>query len=219
MVATRDTATGAGRRMRFVTPDDERRISAAIVAVEKTTSGEIVAVIAAESDSYSFVPYLWAALAALLVPLPLIFLTWWPIQWIYLLQLLVFGLGVALLWSRSVRALLVPANIKRDRAHARAVEQFLVQNLHTTDGRTGVLIFVSIAERYAEILADNGIHKKVPQATWDAIVAQLTTEIGAGRTADAFVHAVETLGVHLAKHFPPGSHDPNQLPNHLIVLE
>ncbi len=205
--------------MNFVSTDDERRISAAIIKAEKKTSGEIIAVIAAESDSYSFVPYLWAALAALVVPLPLIFLTWWPIQWIYLLQLVVFAGGVALLWARPIRSLLVPAGIKRERAHARAVEQFLVQNLHTTAGRTGVLIFVSVAERYAEILADNGIHSKVPQATWDAVVARLTSEIGAGRAADGFVHAIETVGEHLARHFPPGSRDPNELPNHLIVLE
>ncbi len=218
MVATQNDTSGVRQRTSFVTIEDERRISAAIATAEKKTSGEIVAVIAAESDSYSFVPYLWAALAALLVPLPLIFLTWWPIQWIYLLQLLVFAAGVAVLWSRAMRQLLVPANIKRERAHARAVEQFLVQNLHTTDGRTGVLIFVSLVERYAEILADSGIHQKVPQATWDAIVAKLTSDISAGRTSDGFVHAIETIGGLLVKHFPPGTYDPNKLPNHLIVL-
>ena len=204
--------------MTFVTPGDEKRIAAALIAAERRTSGEIVAVIASESDSYSFVPFLWAALAALVVPLPLIVLTWWPIQWIYVLQLAVFAAGVAVLWSRTIRLALVPAAIKRERAHARAVEQFLVQNLHTTDGRTGVLVFVSVAERYAEVLADSGIHKKVAQGTWDAIVAKLTDEIGHGNTGDAFVHAIEAIGVHLAKHVPPGSHDPNQLPKHLIVL-
>jgi putative membrane protein len=206
-------------RMKFVSKNDEMRISAAIEANERKTSGEIVAIIAAESSSYSYVPYLFAALAALLVPLPLIFLTWWPIQWIYLIQLFVFGAGVTLLWSRPIRLALVPADVKRERAHRRAVEQFLVQNLHTTTGRTGVLIFVSVAERYAEILADHGIHAKVPQGTWDSLVAQLTSEIGADRVGDAFVHTIETIGDLLARHFPPGSQDPNELPNHLIVLD
>ena len=60
--------------------------------------------------------------------------------------------------------MLIPRSMQRTRAHRRAVEQFLVQNLHTTEGRTGVLIFVSVAERYAEILADHGIHAKVRRA-------------------------------------------------------
>ena len=163
-------------------------------------------------------PYLWAALAALLVPVPLVFLTWWPIQWIYLLQLLVFVFIVALLWPRSMRLALVPAAVKRERAHARAVEQFLVQNLHTTSGRTGVLIFVSVAERHAEILADAGIHLKVADGTWQTIVDAMTAKIGAGETADGFVTAIAGVGALLAQHFPPGSHDPHILPNHLIVL-
>ena len=120
---------------------------------------------------------------------------------------------------RAVRMMLVPRTVKHARAHARAVEQFLVQNLHTTAGRTGVLIFVPVAERYAEILADTGIDAKVPKGTRQEIVDELTAEIGAGRPADGFVHAVQRVGKHLAKHFPPGSADPNELPDHLIVLE
>jgi putative membrane protein len=204
--------------MTFMTQAERARVSDAIAQSEKNTSGEIVAVVAADSDSYLFVPFLWAALAALLVPLPLIFYTWWPIQWIYLVQLVLFAVLAIVLMVRPLRYALVPRAMKRARAHARAVDQFLVQNLHTTHGRTGVLIFVSIAERYAEILADAGIHKKVPQATWQAIVDDLTHKIGEGRAADGFIAAIERSGKLLAEHFPPGTRDPNELPNHLIVL-
>ena len=62
----------------------------------------------------------------------------------------------------------------------RAVEQFLVQNLHTTKGRTGVLIYVSFAERYAEVIADDGIYKKVPPETWERVVRELTHHLGRG---------------------------------------
>jgi putative membrane protein len=113
---------------------------------------------------------------------------------------------------------LVPRAVLHERAHARAVEQFLVQNLHTTEGRTGVLIFVSVAERYAEILADAGIHRKVAEGTWQTIVDELTAQIGEGRQTDGFVHAIERVGVYLAEHYPPGSAPANALPNHLIVL-
>ncbi|MEQ1672080.1 MAG: TPM domain-containing protein [Hyphomicrobium sp.] len=200
--------------------DQERtRISNAISAAENKTSGEIVAVVTDASDAYHYVPFLWAALAALIVPWPLIHFTWMKVQWIFLIQLLVFLALIAALWPRRIRTALVPRSIRNAHAHRRAAEQFLVQNLHTTAGRTGVLIFVSVAERHAEILADRGIDAKVPPGTWQEIVDSLTREISLGHPAEGFVQAIERTGQHLSQHFPPGSRDPNELPNHLIVLD
>ncbi len=81
-----------------------------------------------------------------------------------------------------------------------------------------MLIFVSLAEHHAEILADTGIDARVPAGTWQKIVDQLTDDIGHGKPADGFITAINEAGRHLAQHFPPGSHDPNELPDHLIVL-
>jgi putative membrane protein len=204
--------------MVLVSKDDENRIAAAIAVAESKTSGEIVAMITASSASYRFAPVLWAALAALALPWPLIYFTWIQVQYIYLAQIIVFAL-LALLFSwRPLRYALVPSRIKRVRAHRRAIEQFLMQNLHTTDDRTGVLIFVSVAERYAEIVADASIHQKVPEGEWKTIVDALTQRIADGNAADGFVAAIEAVGQRLAQHFPPGALDPNTLPNHLIVL-
>lgn len=205
--------------MGLISEADRTRISAAIETAEQLTSGEIVCVIAGESDSYLYAPYMVAALVALLVPWPLIFFTWWPVQWIYALQLAVFLAMLILLMPRAMRIKLIPKSLQRTRAHRRAVEQFLVQNLHTTESRTGVLIFISVAERYAEILADQGINAKVQPNVWQEIVEQMTSKIGQGRTADGFVDAIAAVGKLLAEHFPPGSADPDELPNHLIVIE
>ena len=205
--------------MPFISEKDRERIGHAIAAAEKRTSGEIVAVLSNESASYLHVSFLWASLIALLVPWPLVYFTWWPVQWIYLTQLGAFLLILLITLPRRVRYALVPASVKRERAHRRAVEQFLVQNLHTTAGRTGVLIYVSVAERFAEIIADTAIDAKVPKGTWQAIVDDLTSEISAGRAGEGFIQAVERSGVLLAEHFPPGTRDPNELPNHLIVID
>lgn len=205
--------------MALFTTQEAQRISDAITQAERMTSGEIVAVVAESSDSYLYVPFLWAALIALLVPWPLIHYTWMQVQYIYVIQLVVFAALVALLWPKSVRTALVPRTLRQSHAKRRATEQFLVQNLHTTAGRTGVLIFVSVAERHAEILADHGIDAKVPAGTWQTIVDGLTRDIGDGRAADGFVGAIQATGEHLARHFPPGALDPNELPDHLIILE
>lgn len=204
--------------MTLVTRGEAERIAAAIAEAERGTSGEIVAVIATESASYLYAPVLWAAAAALIMPWPFIFWTWWPIQTIYALQVATFAVLALVLTQRPFRYRLVPRSVKHTRARRRAREQFLAQNLHTTAGRTGVLIFVSVAERYAELLADAGIDAHVPPGEWQAAVDALTTRIEQGRPGDGFVEAVEAVGRRLAAHFPPGSHDPHELPNHLIVL-
>ncbi len=204
--------------MTLVSQADAKRIADAITAAEAETSGEIVAVIAPESSSYLHAPFLWAALVALAVPWPFVFWTWWPIQHIYVLQVAVFAALVVVLMYRPLRLALVPNSLKRKRAHRRAVEQFLAQNLHTTPGRTGVLIFVSVAERFAEVLADAGIHAKVPEGAWQTIVDDLTDHIGRDQADEGFVRAITAVGDHLARHFPPSSHDSRALANHLIVL-
>ena len=198
---------------------DEHRIAEAITNAERKTSGEIVAVVAAESSTYLYAPFLWASVIGLLVPWPLILWTWWPAAWVYLAQLAAFAVVLAATLPRPVRYWLVPRRVKRARAHRHAIEQFVAQNLHTTAGRTGVLIFISVAERHAEIVADAAIEARVPKGTWQVIVTRLTAAFAAGRPVEGFIAAVEEVGGHLAAHFPPGSCDMNELPDHLIVLD
>ena len=145
------------------TAEDEKRVSAAINAAEQGTAGEIVAVVTRSSSNPGYFALLWAAMVALLVPWPLIYFTWWTMQWVFGLQIIVFLALVALLNSDPCKRWVVPASVAKRWAHQRAVEQFLAQNMHTTASRTGVLIFVSVAERYAEVLADTQIDAKVPR--------------------------------------------------------
>jgi putative membrane protein len=205
--------------MVLVSKADEKRIADAIAEAERSTSGEIVAVIAPSSGSYIYAAFFWPALIALVVPLPFILWTWWPILTIYMIQLVVFaGFTLLLLYMRSLRFALVPRSLKRQVAHRRALEQFLAQNLHTTPGRTGVLIFVSVDERYAEIIADAQIAGHVSKDTWRAIVDDLTAQIGSGDPITGFLNAIRAIAKPLAAHFPPGGHPHDSLPNHLIVL-
>jgi putative membrane protein len=201
------------------TAEDYAVISEAITRAEEKTCGEIVVVVAIGSDGYRSFGVLWAALLALAVPMPLIFATKWPVEIIYLLQLAVFFVCIVLFQWEGLRYALVPRVVKRARAHQRAVEQFLVQNMHTTEGRTGVLIYASFAERFAEVIADEGIYRKVPPSTWEDVVGELTNHLASGSTTEGFIRAIERCGKILAKHFPPGMANKNELPNHLIVLD
>lgn len=197
---------------------DKARVVAAIRKAEISTAGEIFCVVARHSSDYRLMPLAWAATAALFVPLPMIYLTSWSVAAVYLLQLLVF-LGAALALSHPrLRFHIVPRQAKHDRAHAEAMRQFFAQGLDKTQGRTGVLIFASAGERYAEILADAGINEKVTPDVWDEAVKNLVAEIRAGRPADGFVAAIERCGAVLAAHFPPGALQRDELPNRLLEI-
>ena len=205
--------------MKPFTRDEHAVIADTISRAERRTSGEIVVVVARASSGYHFFALMCVAMVALAVPLPLIYFTKWSIEYVYILQLVVFGLGVLIAQWEAFRIAIAPRRLKHTRAHLRAVEQFLAQNLHTTKGRTGVLIYVSDAERYAEVIADDGIYQKVPPEIWDDLIADLTTQIGRGKRVEGLVAAIETCGAILAEHFPPEPLGEDELPNHLIVLD
>src|SRR5919206_399607 len=195
--------------------EDRERIAAAIRAAEARTSGEIVVVLAQRSDDYRFVPLLWAALAGLFVPFPLIWLTRLPALHIQLIALAAFTILALAFSYPAVKLAVVPGALKRHTAHQAAVEQFLARNLHVTTERTGVLIFASLAERYAEVIADEGIASKVAPAVWDEAVAALIAEAKAGHIAEGVLRAVGLVGEVLAVHFPPRADDRDELPDHL----
>ncbi len=205
--------------MQLFTKAERDEIGAAIVAAEQNTSGEIVAVVTAASDNYLYIASLWAAVLALFVPWPLIYMTWLPVQYIFAVQVVIFLIALLILQYLPLRLALVPRSVKNNRAHAHAVEQFLGQNLHTAQGRTGVLIFVSVAEHYAEILTDDEIYNRVPKDVWQKIVDELIAKIRADDPVGGFMSAIKSSGELLSGHFPPGPRDQDELPNHLIVLE
>jgi putative membrane protein len=202
----------------MITASDKVRIADAIRAAEARTSGEIFCVIARHSGDYRLVPIVWGAVVALLAPLPLVALTSLPAALIYLCQLSVFIVVALALSHPTLRFRVVPRRTKHDQAHAEAMRQFFAQGLDKTVHRTGVLIFASSAERYAEIVADVGINQKVAPQVWDQVINNLTAAIKAGRPADGFVAAIEQCGAVLAAHFPPGALQPDELPDKLLEI-
>ncbi len=202
----------------MISQADHARVAEAIRAAEAKTSGEIFCIIARQSSDYRLVPLAWAALIALATPAPLIYLTRWPAALIYLAQLVVFVAAALALSLPAIRFQLVPRRAKRDRAHAEALRQFFAQGLHHTANRTGVLIFASVAERYAEIVADEGINAKVAGEVWDKAIAALIDGIRQGRAADGFIAAIEQCGAVLADHFPPVGLAADELPNKLVEI-
>jgi putative membrane protein len=207
-----------------MTEEDHARIAEAIRTAEATTSGEIYCVVAQRSDGYFFSAAMVFTVSILVISLAVAFLmeTWWLTMRLPVFvsaQLLALAAALALVYAwPGLRIRLAPRRWQYVRAHDNALKQFLARNVHLTAERTGVLIFVSLAERYAEIVADAGIDAKVPQDLWDSIVAGLIEDARNGRLADGFVTAIADVGALLAEHFPVGPDDVNELDDHLVEI-
>ncbi len=197
---------------------DRDAIAEAIRRAEARTAGEIVVVVERAASRYRTVPVVLALGLALLVPWPLIGLTMVSAPRIFLIQLLAaIALLAGLLWiARGGR--LVPGFVKRKRAHQAALREFTARGLARTRDRTGVLLYVALQERYAEILADSGIDERVEPERWQAVIEPLVTAAGEDRLVEGVIAAVEAVGGILGQHIPPRPGDSDELPNKVVLL-
>lgn len=228
-----------GRRKAIhLTEADHKRISAAVSAAEGTSAGEIVTIIAERSDDYLDVALAWSAFVALtaltvLAVFPDFYLGLydrllgdWGSEWTHR-GILAFAATVAILkfigmmvlqmWA-PLRYWLVPKPVRAMRVRERAVTLFKVGAERRTTGRTGVLIYLSLREHRAEIVADAAIASKVSAEVWGAAMAAMLGPIREGRVADGMIAAIEQVGAVIAEHFPRASDDSNELPDRLIEV-
>jgi putative membrane protein len=201
-----------------ISEQDQERISAAISAAEAKTSGEIVCVLAQTSSDTTALPILLAAVVAVVLPWLLVTFTEFSVHRILLLQTIVFFALTVLLCPPRVRVALLPRALRRAAAHRAAAEQFLIRGIARKKDRSGILIFVSLAERYARIVADEGIVARVPQSEWQGAVDLLVAHMRAGRIADGFIAAIEACGVVLMTHFPRTKMSRDELPDRIYLI-
>ncbi|BBD98746.1 hypothetical protein SAMIE_1022470 [Sphingobium amiense] len=221
-----------------LTPADRDLVTAAVTAAEADTSGEIVTIVARRSDSYHDVGLSWAAAAvfialALMAAFPahlrallsMLMLDWeheladWKLL-TGLLGLLILKFLVVryLLAIMPLRMLVTPRATKARRVRRRAILLFRTAAEARTHGRTGVLLYLSLDEHRAELVADSAINTKVAPEVWGDAMAALVAAIRDGRPGEGMADAVRQIGVVLAEHFPREADDINELPDRLIEL-
>lgn len=221
-----------------VSPEDHARISAAVAQAERQSSGEIVTILAERSDGYTDVQLAWSAAAALLALCALIIapdffldlydrlLADWGHEWtpraiVSLaagIAALKFGAVFLLQLWKPLKFLLVPPPVKTARVHERAVRAFRIGAERRTAGRTGILIYLSMREHRAEIVADEAIATKVAPEVWGDAMNAMLAHVSEGRIADGICAAVDQVGAILAPHFPRASDDTDELPDRLIEV-
>ena len=204
--------------MALLTQQEQQQVADAVTRAEQRTDAEIVTVLAPRTDDYSYIPLLWASLIALLVPaLVHFFIGGVEIYDLLMLQWGTFVLLSLIFRLPAITTRLIPPRVRHWRAGNLARRQFLEQKLHHTEGGTGVLIFVSEAERYVEIMVDEGISRHLENGAWDTIVSDFIRRISLGQTAEGFIACIDASAQLLAQHVPR-TQSRNQLPNRLVML-
>ncbi len=221
-----------------MTEADHAIVTDAVGKAEAETDAEIVTIVARRSDAYHDVGLHWAILCAFLVlgfaaAFPTLYeglVIWLMGGWVHelpLQTLLLVLLGHMLLKFLAVRYLLAirplrmmftPRATKARRVRRRAVALFRTAAEARTARLTGVLIYLSLDEHRAEIVADEAIASRVPPEVWGDAMAALIDEAKEGRIAQGMALAVEKAGIVLAEHCPKSAHNPNELPDRLIEL-
>jgi putative membrane protein len=207
-------------------------VTAAVAAAEARSDGEIVTVVSEASDAYHDVALHYAVAAMLAV-------TAVGAMWPHLLAsdggwgggdrgrellLLLIAQAVAFLlvrfalaW-RPLRLLLTPKATLSRRVRRRAVQYFRLAAENRTEGREAVLLYLSVAEHRAELIADSAVHAAVAPERWGAAMAALVDAVRDGRAGDGMVAATSEIGAILAEHFPKTASNPNEIPDRVIEL-
>jgi putative membrane protein len=217
---------------------DHALVTEAVAKAERSSDGEIVTIVAPRSDAYHDVGLHYAVLAMLLVPtagalipqgwidrlLGLVFGWNASLNFRLLMLLLVVAMAAVFLVVRfafawmPLRMALTPAGTTTRRVRRRAVELFRAGTEKRTKGRTGILLYLSLLEHRAEIVADEAIHGRVEPDEWGEAMAALIDGVKAGRPGEGMALAVDRIGEVLARILPPTLDNPNELPDRLIEL-
>ena len=210
---------------RFLTDEEKNKIDAAVKAAETKTSGEIVCLVESASYRYPMANVIGATVIALplaLILTPLIGGWLWIGPYNMWLFLGLFGLafmGTYMVVDHSTplkRAFVSKREIEEEVEEA-AITSFFRHGLYRTKNANGILLFISVFEHKVWVLADHGIHTRVPAGQWDAIVDRVIAGIRNQRAAAAICEAVETIGAILSQHFPVDSDDVNELKNIIVT--
>ena len=187
----------------FFSSEDAERIRAAVQEAEKTTSGEIVPYIVAESDPYpeaflrggSLLGAAVLGVSALLHDTVALF-TFVTITQAVLVGFAGFALGALLVrLIPTLKRVLVDEGTMQRRVAARAAVAFVEEEVFATRDRSGIMVFVSLLEHKVLVLGDAGINARVEQSSWTDIVGMVVQGIRSNEATEGLVKAIRACGV------------------------
>ena len=217
--------------MQRLSQQDRDAVTAAVAKAEQESDGEIVTIVALRSDAYHDVALHYAVLAMLIVPAKLALL---PKAWIdraatlllgwngefdrralivlFVLLTLAFLIVRLILAYMPLRMALTSGRTRTRRVHRRAVSTSAPAARAERGAATGILIYLSLLERRAEIVADKAIADQVEPEIWGEAMAILVDGVKAGEPGQGMANAVEKVGEVLKRILPPKPTNPDSCP-------
>jgi putative membrane protein len=185
------------------TLQEHNRIDAAIAEIGRSTAANLCVVVTRVSDRYSLYPVAWAAIGAILLGALASLLRPETASRTTIAIQLWFMIAMTLLleWL-PLRLSIVPKRVKHAHAWQLAHREFNAHAMANPNQRHRILLFVSLGERYVEIVADHETHALAPAGTWDKIVVEFLANVKAGRVADGVLAAIAAFGAILKEHHP-----------------
>jgi putative membrane protein len=205
--------------MSFLSPADKEALTAAVASVEERSSAEMVVVVRPQSGSYSHADLLAGAAAGL-------FTLWFQLfsPWEFSLLSILLGplaLGGGLGWlvsySPGARRRLTREATRRAAVRTWARATFVERGVDRTQGRTGILLYVSLLERWAEVVADRGVEAAVPRPEWEDKVAALQGAVRKGEAGRVTAAHLRGLGTVLAAVLPRAEDDVDELADEVVA--
>lgn len=106
----------------------------------------------------------------------------------------------------------------RQSPHERALELFAQRRVWDTELNSGVLLYVLLADRAVEVIADRAVHRQCRTEAWNVICRDMESCFAAGEFERGSIDGINAVSRHLAHHFPRTAHGRHELPDQPIVL-
>lgn len=203
----------------FLTDSTKAALVAAVRALEKGSRAECVVVVRPRSAPHREAAFL-GALVGVFASLAVMLYVPWPFRLVwFLVDPAIVGLAAGLLVHRTpaLARLLTTPSARRAAVHDAARVAFVDRGVAATRERTGLLLYVSLLERDAEVVPDQGILAAVDRVEWDPATRALVEGVRSGSDGAGVAERLQVLGRLLAEALPVGPDDVNELPDEVVT--
>lgn len=205
--------------MKSISKQTKLNIEKAITRVEEKSSCELITVITQKSGNYSSIALLITSISTLILPaFILLYKPFVDTLLVYQIQIVFFVIVFLLLNIEKILVWILPKSILHKKAKLKAYETFNILGLQKTTNHQAVMIYVSVHERYVQILTDSAVSSKIDNGVWQTTIDRFTIKVKNREFEKGFTEAIEEIGEILIEKFPIQENDKNELPNHLIEI-
>jgi len=204
----------------FFTEAEKEQIKVTTIGVEARTIGEIATVVIDQSSEYREADVMGGVFIGSLLSLIITAALFHGSVWVFIPCAFILFFPARLLLQKipALKACFISKGRREKAVRERAIRTFYERGLYKTKKHTGVLFFLSLLERKVWVLADKGIHSKIPQQTLDKFAIMVSHGIRDGRAPEALCDAITGVGELLWEHYPITDADTDELPN-IVMCE